>query len=268
MRKRILFIPLILFFLYSCSQLAVKTTTTRNYTSIITSTNTIKPSLIPTIIQTSTLTIIPSQTTSPTTTNIPVPKYYGGVEAPSLEAYTQLTSEQIYLVGAKILNDPDSLDSVKPYYASVGGTSLFKGESISCLYGVSCIGEASVRLVNPHGGPDEWIQIWKFIGPDKKKAITYFYLGGSRNDTTIRSEAYRKHNRIKEMSTGDNVDMIIASTITSDSYKDIANPLAWDMTNGASEEDKAAHKEFVKTGIIPVRFGKTVVWLWVISASK
>jgi hypothetical protein len=220
------------------------------------------PSISPTNSKTSTVTIFPIQTTSPTQTAIPVPVYYKGVDAPSLEAYTDVTLEQLILIGDKVLNEPDSLDTSGKAFHAEPLEGFFTGEIIHSVYGIGCIGKASVKLVNPHGGPDEWVQVWKFIGPDKKKAVAFFYLGGPRNNEYLRSEAVRKHNLIKEYVTGTSVNLFIPSYITSESYKEQANPLVWDLTNGASNEDKNAHREFRTTGIIPERFRKMVVWLW------
>jgi hypothetical protein len=258
--RNILLSIIVIPILYACSAVSMNTTTLSP---------TLAPSLSPTNTITPTVTIIPTQTTSPTLTAVPIPEYYEGVDAPSLEAYTTVTPEQLDIITDDMEEHWILTDTEEKYYSSEpGGVPAFIGMIIHCTYGTTSIGRGSVKLVNPNGGHDEWIQLWEFLGPDKQHRIARFYIGGPRDDQYTRGLAQQRHNTIRGLETGKPINIFTVSTIAGFIPKEEIDPLVWSMTNGASDKDKEAHKEFHDTRIIPEWYKRMIVWVSDVSMRK
>jgi hypothetical protein len=208
-----------------------------------------------------------SKTQIATTTSI----YYSG-NAPSLDLFTRMSEKYLQKIMAEISKTPKLLNHEKgqyPRFRIYSAMPIFSEQwtyaSIGCVYNDTCVVRASIRTINPYGGPDLWKYIWELYDGtyDGERSHKYIitYIGGNSEDlhnyeyfgldtTDIEQVAEINMSRFNALYAVSNRELLLVIETQTNTLRDHMNPYTWDLTNGAGIKEKETLRKLEEGGYV------------------
>jgi hypothetical protein len=206
------------------------------------------PTVIVTETYTPTITNTPTVTATRTETAIPTPEFYPGIP-PNRGEFVRITQEQAFLKAADILAHPELTGKPKYKYGIETDPTNDKSDIfITGWYGDSVLIDTGATIINPDGGPDMDVLFIEFLNPDGTNKVAIVCIDGMYKNI-IEQAANNQLSWLQKVEKGQALIIEITTTLGVEKPGNPFNPAAVDLTDKASDTDKALLKKLWQSGL-------------------